>query len=57
MLAPQETSLAVGAALGVAGFGGIFAATSSVAGTSVIAAIVIAVIGWTLRFNRGVLTA
>lgn len=53
----QETSLAVGAALGVAGFGGIYAATSSVAGTSVIAAVVIALVGWILRYNRGVLTA
>lgn len=53
----QETSLAVGAALGVAGFGGIFAATSSVTGTAVIAVAVVAVVAWTLRFNRGVLTA
>lgn len=53
----QETSLAVGAALGVAGFGGIFATTGSVAMTSVITAIAVAVVGWTCRFNRGVLTA
>lgn len=53
----QETSLAVGAALGVAGFGGIFAATSSVAGTAVITPVLVALVVWTLRYNRGVLTA
>lgn len=53
----QETSLAVGAALGVAGFGGIYAANNSVAGTSVIAAVVVAIVVWILRYNRGVLTA
>lgn len=53
----QETSLAVGAALGVAGFGGIFAATGSVAGTAVITAAIVAAVGWICRFNRGVLTA
>ncbi|MFD9289004.1 hypothetical protein ACFWBV_11970 [Streptomyces sp. NPDC060030] len=53
----QETSLAVGAALGVAGFGGIFAATGSVAGTSVIAAVLVVTVVWALRFNRGVITA
>jgi MFS family permease len=53
----QETSLAVGAALGVAGFGTIFAGTGSVAVTSVITAVVVAVVAWNLRLNRGVLTA
>lgn len=53
----QETALAVGAALGVACFGGLFAATGSVVGTAVIAAVVIAVVAATLRCNRGILTA
>lgn len=53
----QETSLAVGAALGVAGFGGIFAGTGSVAVTSVITAVVVVLVGWNFRYNRGVLTA
>jgi MFS transporter, DHA2 family, multidrug resistance protein len=53
----QETSLAVGAAMGVAAFGAIFAGTGSVAVTSVITAIAVVVAGWALRFNRGVLTA
>ncbi|MDH6695579.1 MFS transporter [Streptomyces griseoviridis] len=53
----QETSLAVGAALGVAGFGGIFAATSSVVGTAVITAVIVAVVVWAIRFNRGVFSA
>lgn len=53
----QETSLAVGAALGVAGFGGLFSGTSSVAATSVIAAAVMAIVAWTCRYNRGALTA
>ena len=53
----QETSLAVGAALGVAGFGAIFAVTGSVAETAVITAITVTVVGWICRFNRGVLTA
>jgi MFS family permease len=53
----QETSLAVGAALGVAGFGGIFAATNSVVGTAVITAVIVAIVVWTLRCNRGVFNA
>ncbi|MER6225075.1 MFS transporter [Streptomyces sp900105755] len=53
----QETSLAVGAALGVAGFGGAFAATDSVVGTTVITTVVVAVAAWTLRYNRGVFRA
>ncbi|MET7488371.1 MFS transporter [Streptomyces sp. NPDC005538] len=53
----QETSCAVGAALGVAGFGGIFAATGSGAGTALITAVAVAIAVWTLRFHRGVLTA
>ncbi len=53
----QETSLAVGAALGVAGFGGLFTAIGSVTGTSVITAALVGVVVWTLRYNRGVLTA
>ncbi|MFC8866604.1 hypothetical protein ACFUAC_02865 [Streptomyces sp. NPDC057148] len=53
----QESSLAVGAALGVAGFGGIFAATGSVVMTSVITALAVTVVGWTCRFSRGVPTA
>lgn len=53
----RETSLAVGAALGVAGFGGTFAATDSVVGTAVIATVVVAVVVWTLRYNRGVFRA
>ncbi|MFG2533274.1 MFS transporter [Streptomyces sp. NPDC048516] len=53
----QETSLAVGAALGVAGFGGLFDGTNSVAVTAVITAAVMAVVAWTCRYNRGVLTA
>lgn len=53
----QETSLAVGAALGVAGFGGIFAATSSVVGTAVITAVIVAIVVGTLRYNRGVFKA
>lgn len=53
----QETSLAAGQAVGVAGFGTILAGTSSVATTAVIAAIIVIVVGWILRFNRGTLTA
>lgn len=53
----QETSLAVGAAMGVAGFGGIFSGTGSVAVTAVMTAVAVVIVGWTLRFNRGVLTA
>ncbi|ASU79157.1 MFS transporter [Actinopolyspora erythraea] len=53
----QETSLAVGAALGVAGFGGMYVANGSVAETAVIAGVVLALVGWILRHNRGVLTA
>ncbi|MEU8894100.1 MFS transporter [Streptomyces sp. NPDC048442] len=53
----QETSLAVGAALGVAGFGGLFAGTGSVAMTSAITAVVMGAVAWTCRYNRGVLTA
>lgn len=53
----QETSLAAGQAVGVAGFGTILAGTSSVATTAVIAAIIVIVVGWILRFNRGALTA
>ncbi|MEU3895287.1 hypothetical protein [Streptomyces sp. NPDC045251] len=49
--------LAVGAAPGVAGFGGIFAATGSVVMTSVITAITVSDAGWPCRFSRGVLTA
>ncbi|MFK0159717.1 hypothetical protein ACIQVK_47610, partial [Streptomyces sp. NPDC090493] len=53
----QETSLAVGAALGVAGFGGLFAATGSVAGTAVTTTVIVAVVVGTLRCNRGVFKA
>ncbi|WP_326647317.1 hypothetical protein [Streptomyces sp. NBC_01750] len=53
----QETSLAVGAALGVAGFGGIYAGISSVAVTSVITAGIVAIVVWILRYNRGVFKA
>ncbi|QTA36805.1 MFS transporter [Streptomyces sp. CA-256286] len=53
----QETSLAVGAALGVAGFGGIFAATGSIVGTAVIAAGIVVFVVWAIRFNRGVFAA
>ncbi|MFC7881047.1 hypothetical protein ACFUVV_04075 [Streptomyces sp. NPDC057376] len=53
----QETSLVVGAALGVAGFGGVFAATGSVVMTSVITAITVHVVGWTCRCSRGLLPA
>ncbi|GAB3292595.1 MFS transporter [Parasphingorhabdus pacifica] len=53
----QETSFAVGAALGVASFGGLFTGTDSVAATAVIAAIVVAFVGGSFRYNRGVLTA
>ncbi|MDQ1013215.1 DHA2 family multidrug resistance protein-like MFS transporter [Streptomyces sp. V4I23] len=53
----QETALAMGAALGVAGFGGIFAATGSVVGTAVITAVIIAVVVAALRCNRGVFKA
>ncbi|TNM26994.1 MFS transporter [Streptomyces sedi] len=53
----QETSLAVGAALGVAGFGGVFAATGSVTGTAVLTAGLVGVVVWALRYHRGVLTA
>ncbi|MEV8312241.1 MFS transporter [Streptomyces flavidovirens] len=53
----QETSLAVGAALGVAGFGGIYAATGSVTATAVIATVLVALVVGGLRYNRGVLTA
>lgn len=53
----QETSLAVGAALGVAGVGGIFASTNSVVGTAVITAVIVATVAWSCRYNRGVLTA
>lgn len=53
----QETALAVGAALGVAGFGGIFAATGSVVGTAVITAVTVVIVVTVLRCNRGVFTA
>ncbi|MFF0738815.1 MFS transporter [Streptomyces sp. NPDC004111] len=53
----QETALAVGAALGVAGVGGIFAATSSVVGTAVTTAVIVAVVVGMLRLNRGVFKA
>ncbi|MDJ0363462.1 MFS transporter [Rhodococcus sp. H29-C3] len=55
--AVQETSFAVGAALGVAGFGGIFAGTNSVVVTALTTALIVAVIAWTFRYNRGVITA
>lgn len=47
----------MGAALGVAGFGGIFAATDSVVGTAVITAVIIAVVVAALRCNRGIFKA
>lgn len=53
----QETSLAVGAALGVAGFGGIYTATGSVTTTAVVASLLVALVAGILRYNRGVLTA
>lgn len=53
----QETSLAVGAALGVAGFGGIFGGTGSATVTAIVTAVAIVVAGWTFRYNRAVLTA
>ncbi|SOD65558.1 Major Facilitator Superfamily protein [Streptomyces zhaozhouensis] len=53
----QETSLAVGAALGVAGFGGVHAATGSVAGTALLTAGLVALVVAALRHQRGVLTA
>ncbi|MFJ6694969.1 MFS transporter [Streptomyces sp. NPDC091272] len=53
----QETSIAVGAAMGVAGFGGLFASTGSVTMTFAITAVVMGAVTWTCRYNRGVLTA
>lgn len=53
----QETSLAVGAALGVAGFGSLFGSTGSVPGTAVITALFVTGAVWVCRYNRGVLTA
>lgn len=51
--AVQETSFAVGAALGVAGVGGILAGTNSIPLTAVIAAIAIAVVADSFRLSRG----
>lgn len=53
----QETALAVGAALGVAGFGGTFGATGSIVGTAVLSSFVIGAVVAVLRRNRGVFKA
>ena len=55
--AVQETSFAVGSALGVALAGGIFASTNSVTVAAVTLAALTLLICWTFRYNRGTLTA
>lgn len=51
--AVQETSFAVGAALGVAGVGGILATVDSIPLTAVIAAVAVAAVAASFRLSRG----